>query len=156
MTITTNPAKPTPAETRASPASTATAATDPVLEALFESFMQMTHDGLAHATALTAEARENLDDNVDITNQIFRLVHDIKGQGLTFGYPLLSRIGASLCDFIRYVTKPVSDEQLGVVSLHLEALSFVIKNDIKGEPGDSYQRLVSQLDHLVQKTETPS
>ncbi len=148
--MTSNPTDTAPAKTKAPPAS------DPILNSLFESFIDMTHDGLARATVLTAEARENLDDNVAITKQIFRLVHDIKGQGLTFGYPLLSRIGASLCDFIRYVTKPVSNEQLGVVSLHLEALSFVIKNDIKGEPGDSFQRLVSQLDHLVQKTETPS
>lgn len=151
--MTSNPTNTAPAQTKAPPASSAP---DPILEALFQSFMDMTHDGLARATVLTAEARENLDDNIDLTKQIFRLVHDIKGQGLTFGYPLLSRIGASLCDFIRYVTKPVSDEQLGVVGLHLEAMSFVVKNDIKGEPGDSFQRLVSQLDHLVQKTETPS
>lgn len=148
--MTGNPTSAPPSATKAA------SAPEPVLETLFESFMEMTHDGLARAVILTAEAKANLDDNVDITKQIFRIVHDIKGQGLTFGYPLLTRIGASLCDFIRYVTVPVAGEQLEVVSLHLEVLNFIVKNDVKGDVGEQYQRLISQVDHLVQKTKTPS
>lgn len=129
---------------------------DHTLEALLGIFVAATRDGLARATALVSEARANLDDNVATTKQIFLIVHDTKGQGLTFGYPLITRVGSSLCDFIRHVTQPLTEEQLLVVGLHLEALSFAIENDVTGPFEANYGKLVAHLDRLVQETETPS
>ncbi len=48
------------------------------------------------ARELTGEAQSQL-----IKEQLFRTAHDMKGQGATFGYPLVTQLGARICDRIR-------------------------------------------------------
>lgn len=43
-----------------------------------------------------AMARTTRGDRHELFDRIYRVAHDMKGQGATFGYPVLSEIGASL------------------------------------------------------------
>ena len=36
-----------------------------------------------------------------LPDSFFRMAHDIKGQGTTFGYPLLTELGVDICDILR-------------------------------------------------------
>jgi len=76
---------------------------------------------------------------------IFRTVHDIKGQGGTFGYRLATAIAAPLCDFIRSATKAPTDAQLGIIKGHLMALDVVITKNIRGDGDETVRRVVDQL-----------
>ncbi len=51
---------------------------------------------IAEIRQLTGQAQAQL-----IKENLFRTAHDMKGQGATFGYPLLTRLGAKICDRIR-------------------------------------------------------
>ncbi|MEQ8166501.1 MAG: hypothetical protein RIC93_10545, partial [Alphaproteobacteria bacterium] len=53
-----------------------------------------------------ARARDVLGDRAgnlspDETGRLFGVVHDIKGQGGSFGYPLISEIAGMLCELLR-------------------------------------------------------
>jgi chemotaxis protein histidine kinase CheA len=88
---------------------------------------------------------EKGDGDQQSVRTIFRIVHDIKGQGGTFGYNLATTIAAPLCDFIRSATQLPTAAQLGVIKGHLMALDVVIRKNIKGDGDDMLQGLVEKL-----------
>ena len=133
----------------------ADAGLDAAMDALREEFEAAIRESLERCAALVEEAREAPDDNISHAKEIFGLMHDLKGQGLTFGYPAVTRIGASLCDYIRFVTQPVTAGHLMVVSTHLEALDYVIAQG-PGEPVEMvWDELVPKLDLLIYKAGSP-
>jgi hypothetical protein len=82
--------------------------------------------------------------------QIFRIGHELKGQGGTFGYPLITKIGASLCNYIDSVPddRPVDIE---IVRAHALALKVVASNRITGEGGAVEKEVISGLDRLLKR-----
>jgi chemotaxis protein histidine kinase CheA len=98
-----------------------------------------------------AEALSALDriasgeESEEVTNLIFRVAHDLKGQGTTFGYPLVTEISGLLCDFIRLATPSASADMVSVIRAHLSALSLILKQNIKGEGDAATKQLVEKL-----------
>jgi len=128
---------------------------DAAMGALKKEFEVAVGESLERCRALVEEAKEALDDNISHVKEIFGLVHNLKGQGLTFGYPAVTRIGASLCDYIRFVTQPVTAGHLLVVSTHLEALDYVTSREA-GEPVQMvWDELVPKLDLLIFRAGSP-
>ncbi|MBI1239799.1 MAG: hypothetical protein GC199_10720 [Alphaproteobacteria bacterium] len=80
--------------------------------------------------------------------EIQSLAHDMKGQGGTFGYHLITSFAASLYDF----TGPkatISDSHVELVKAHLDAMSAVIKGRIKGNGGKIGIELSTQLNEAI-------
>lgn len=98
------------------------------------------------AEALAAVDRlEGDGDSEEAKNLIFRVAHDLKGQGTTFGYPLTTQIAGLLCDLIRLTSSSPSADRVSVIRAHLSALSLVLKQKIKGEGDAAAQHLVEKL-----------
>lgn len=72
-----------------------------------------------------------------------RSTHDIKGQGSTFGYPLATRIAASLHGYL--VGLPVEQQKTSVISAHVEALGAVGAYRLKGEGGPAGAAILATL-----------
>ncbi|MEX2617999.1 MAG: hypothetical protein WD767_18075 [Alphaproteobacteria bacterium] len=89
-------------------------------------------------------------DRPEIFDRIFHQSHDIRGMGTTFGYNLVTAIGASLCNFLETVTE-CNDAAMEVVSAHADALRAVIGNDVKGDGGSVGLELVESLAKAVEK-----
>ncbi len=75
---------------------------------------------------------------------VFRVVHDIKGQGTTFGYPSVTEIASILCDFMREGKIAITPKQAQVIKLHLGALRLVLDQKLKGE-SEAAKSLVKKL-----------
>lgn len=84
-------------------------------------------------------------DGEEATGLIFRVAHDLKGQGSTFGYPLATQIAGLLCDFIRSAASDPSADLVSVIRAHLAALNLVLKQNIKGEGDEASRQLVEKL-----------
>ena len=82
-------------------------------------------------------------------DRMFKIAHDMKGQGSTFGYNLLTEIAGSLCDFIRRRTDP-SDADLVLVGHHVNALNVVLEKRIKGSGGELGQQIIARLRQLTE------
>lgn len=67
--------------------------------------------------------------------EIFRIIHDIRGQGTLFGYPLITRCADSLCLAVRRL-EPDDGAVVGLVRTHAAALSAILR-DRSGDAGDS-------------------
>lgn len=69
-----------------------------------------------------------------IREDFFIKVHDMKGQGSTFGYPLLTEVGAYACDFLRN-KKEITDADLTVLKQVVKDAETVLEEDLMGTGG---------------------
>ncbi len=84
----------------------------------------------------------------EVLRQVQAISHNIKGQGGSFGYDLVTSIGASLCDYIRSAERKTADE-LNIVYAHIKILKMVSENDISGTGGETGERIVVKLAALT-------
>jgi hypothetical protein len=79
---------------------------------------------------------------------LYAAAHDVKGQGGSFGYPLVTRIAASLCRLL-YRREGFDSRHLDAVDAHLDALGVVIGQRLAGEQKGAGAALAGQLELLV-------
>lgn len=83
-------------------------------------------------------------------DRIYQVSHDIKGQGGSFGYPLMTLVGDRLCRFIEHLDDPGPKES-EVIRLHIAAMRVVISRRIQGQGEASGAQLLTGLDQVTQK-----
>jgi hypothetical protein len=103
---------------------------------------------LDRCAALLKAAREDANARTTSVKGLYGIAHNIKGQGSSFGYPLVTRIGHSLCTLVRQ-ERDFSDADLGVMQAHLDALRLILTKDIKGEGGETGAKLAARLENMV-------
>jgi len=64
-------------------------------------------------------------------SEMYEIAHQSRGEGGTFGFPLISQIGDSLCRFLGG-KEDLSKTDLGVIRIHILAMKAVFKQDLKG------------------------
>ena len=99
---------------------------------------------------------EILKNPADLRNQIqalYGIVQTVKGQGSSFGYPLVSIIGAQLAKFVESLGDEVSDAQMEVVKIHTEAIRFIVQKKIEGEGGQLGKQIIGGLGLVIKKVE---
>lgn len=82
--------------------------------------------------------------------EINSISHDMKGQGGTFGYPLMTHFADSLYSITDGRGK-YNDNQVELVKSHLDAMRAVIKARLKGDGGDIGVELMATLDTALEK-----
>ncbi len=83
----------------------------------------------------------------DALGRMFTLAHDMKGQGESFGYEMITKIAASLCDLLRDRTE-MADAGMKVIKIHMDALAIVFEHDLKGDGGAHGRKLMDRLSTL--------
>ena len=96
-------------------------------------------------------------DTPEIRHQAFKrineIAHDMKGQGGTFGYDLVSSFAVSLYDFT-HPRDSYSDAVVELVKSHLDAMKAVIAGRIKGNGGDIGVELTATLHKAIERYQT--
>lgn len=82
--------------------------------------------------------------------EIFKQSHDILGLGSTFGFNLITDIGASLCKFVEN-RKQYDDDAMEVVNAHVDALRAIVASGAKGDGGKIGREIVAGLSKVVAK-----
>jgi chemotaxis protein histidine kinase CheA len=77
--------------------------------------------------------------------EIYRLAHDLKGQGSTFGQDLVTIIATSLCKLIRGLGEATEDDFAKHAIAHCEAIRVILDKDIRGTGGDHGAALLRVL-----------
>ncbi|MAU41766.1 MAG: hypothetical protein CMF31_09100 [Kordiimonas sp.] len=82
--------------------------------------------------------------------RINKIAHDMKGQGGTFGYELITDFGDSLYDF----TGPrggKSDNHVEIIKAHIDAMRVVIKDRVHGDGGETGRLIKMGLEKAIEK-----
>lgn len=82
-------------------------------------------------------------------DRIRRISHELRGQGGTFGYPLVTEVCDSLCKLID-VTE-TGDAQTKIVRTHVDALRAIVTANIEGDGGAIGKELMSSLRQIQEK-----
>jgi len=124
-------------------------------------------DGAQEALATVArEFESKLGEDLDELERLFAIwavdrsarnltamqgvIHDLRGQGKTFGFDLITEIGASFGRYLqeRQQDRPVSEE---LVRQHVEAIRAIHRRDIRGEGDRLAQAVVAALHQAVDR-----
>lgn len=82
---------------------------------------------------------------------VYDVAHDIKGQGSTFGYRLVTEIAHLLCRYVDEASKRQQYDRT-VVDAHVTALRTVIDNRIQGDAGDMGREILRALKDAAAKS----
>jgi len=103
------------------------------------------------------DLRVHLARSVDTTGERMRryglmreIAHDMKGQGATFGYPLITSFATSLHDFVG-PKAGTTDNHIEVIKSHIDAMAAVIKDRVKGNGGEIGQALTKGLQDAIER-----
>jgi chemotaxis protein histidine kinase CheA len=77
-------------------------------------------------------------------SEMFDITHEIRGQGGTFGFDLISHISDSLCKFMDG-RKTLESVEFDVIKVHILAMKAVFKQNLKGRQPE----LAGQLSELL-------
>ena len=78
------------------------------------------------------------------TDKLFRIAHELKGQGRTFGYDLISSIGECFCALLDRVSHG-HPKLAKATQTHIDALDLVASRRILGDGGEMGAMLVQSL-----------
>lgn len=76
--------------------------------------------------------------------------HDFKGEGASFGFPLVTEICRSLCLLIEMGATTVTKAH-PPIEAHIGAIEAVLKNGIEGDGGEIGQVIIADLKKAVRK-----
>jgi hypothetical protein len=108
---------------------------------------------LDQLNALAVRLTQDVEHRAEAIAEINLIVHEIRGQGATFGYPLLTKFAGSLFKFTDGLDNP-NDRQLALIRAHIEAMSLVVKNRVKGDGGPIGAQVDQTLALAIQKYAT--
>ncbi|MBP6877329.1 MAG: Hpt domain-containing protein [Phenylobacterium sp.] len=93
---------------------------------------------LVRDAGVTAETMETL----------YLRAHDLKGLGTTYEFPLITRIGASLCRLIDDKDKRLT-VPLPLVDAHIDAIKAAVRDSIKTDDHPVGRILIEELERKV-------
>ena len=120
------------------------------LEDLHESYLTWVRQDLDQLDRMLKQALAEPETAPAKLKSIYQTSHDIKGQGATFEFPLLTHIASSLCTLLADGGK--SDQvMLALARIHIDALNVVLKENIRGMGGVQGKQMVEMLRTAVDK-----
>lgn len=105
-------------------------------------------DWIAADVAALAEACDGFkaDTGAERRDALFRAGHDLRGQALTFGFPLVARVAASLCKLLDGHGNAVPQP---LIEAHVNAIRVIVRQNIKDDADKTACTLAAELDVRV-------
>ncbi|MEP3428256.1 MAG: Hpt domain-containing protein [Roseibium sp.] len=86
--------------------------------------------------------------NEETLDTLFQAAHNIKGQALTLGFPLVGDVAASFCHLIETVPSPES-LPLPLVGQYVEAIRAMVMEGAKDDGNKTGVKLLTTLDSVT-------
>jgi hypothetical protein len=127
------------------------------LEAAQQALSKMSEDYPDWVSGLIAKLQEQHgrcvdtpEDRRDCFETINHMAHDMKGQGGTFGYPLITAFADSLYGFTSG-SSGYDDSRVELIKSHIDAMRAVIRGRVSGDGGEIGKKLTDSLNDAIEK-----
>lgn len=124
---------------------------DMAIEDMAGEYLEWVKDDIANLQGAYEQALADPSNGSGAKDDIYGFAHDIKGQGGSFGYPMMTAVGNHLCKFIEGIPGDLSPAQLTVIKVYVDTLRVVIQERMTGNGGKAGERLLMGLDAVVAK-----
>ncbi len=121
-----------------------------VIADMTDDYLEWAAEDLAKIHRALEELKAEKTDRQDALAKIFQLSHDMKGQGGSFDYTLMTILGGNLCKFVEKLEDAESAE-VEVIQLHIDAMDLVIAKRVKGNGGKEGEQLLNGLGLVAAK-----
>lgn len=119
------------------------------VEAMHDNYADWADEDLTVMEQRLKVIREAEDQSEHI-RVMFRHALDMKGQGGSFGYDMVTQVAGSLADFVDGRTE-LRGIDFEVVAAHVKTMRAVLAEDVKGDGGKTGQALMAGLNAMVAK-----
>lgn len=121
-----------------------------VIADMTDSYLEWAAEDLEKIHQALEDLKAEKKDHRDALARIFQLSHDMKGQGGSFDYTLMTILGGNLCAFVENLEDAGSAE-VEVIQLHINAMDLVIAKQMKGDGGGEGEQLLKGLGLVAAK-----
>lgn len=121
-----------------------------IIASMADNYLEWVNEDLVRISDAQEELKANQDNPKDYLEKIFQVAHDMKGQGGSFGYDLMTILGNDLCRFIETL-ETVSDTDIEVIDLYIATMQIVITKRMSGDGGEEGKKVLAGLSAVVQK-----
>ncbi len=121
-----------------------------VIAGMADAYEKWAAEDLDRLAKAVAELAANLDDPAAYKEKLFQVAHDMKGQGGSFGYDLMTVIGDGLCRFLEK-REDYGPRELEAIQLHVAAMHVVMSKQMKGDGGPDGIKLLKGLEMVSTK-----
>ncbi len=121
-----------------------------VIAGMADSYLEWVQEDLVKIDAAYAVLADASGDGNAEAEKIFQIAHDIKGQGGSFGFDLMTVIANELCRLIERLDT-YGPAEAKAIKVHIDAMKLVIQNRMKGDGGANGQALVEGIRRVGDK-----
>lgn len=125
-----------------------------VIQSMSEDYLKWAKGDLARLATAFAVLKKGGGGQADTAAQldaIFSVSHDIKGQGGSFDYQLMTIVGNQLCRFIENLNGKADAAAIEVIELHVHALHAIMGQNLKGDGGAMGKAFLQGLEQVIAK-----
>ncbi len=126
------------------------AAAEQSLKREADGFLDWAKDYLDRLSRQVAEAKMVSGERGPQFEEINLIGHELRGQGGTFGYPLITLFGKSLYDVTKAPCRQ-DDANLEIVKAHIDTMRAVLREKIAGDGGEIGPALYKALKQAIAK-----
>lgn len=128
----------------------AIARAEAAVKEMAKDYRNWAQEDVAALEAALDEAQARPDDQAQAIRTLFRVALDLKGQGTSFGYRLITEVGDSLAAFIEE-RKALGEFDQEVIASHISAMRAVLAEEVRDDGGETGRALIDGLHRLVKK-----
>ncbi|MFQ5784157.1 MAG: hypothetical protein ACE5H8_04960 [Alphaproteobacteria bacterium] len=124
------------------------------IEALKAQYPEWVLGHIADLEAACVAARDDPEHRGRHLDTLAAVAHDVKGEGTSYDYPLMTALGDSLCRLARDLKDGAGgweDRKLTLAAKHIEAMRIVIRERMSGDGGEGGAELIASLREAVEK-----
>ncbi|TCS62099.1 phosphorelay protein [Varunaivibrio sulfuroxidans] len=121
-----------------------------VIANLAGDYLLWAEDDLVRLEKVFGDLKANPGGSKDKIHEIFQISHDMKGQGGSFNYPLMTAVGDRLCRLVEKWEK-AGKKEIEMIGLHVNAMKLIISQRMEGDGGPEGQKLLNGLTLMVNK-----
>jgi len=125
----------------------AIAKAEAALKSLSGNFTQWLNDEVVKLEAARQRVKAE-GVNAETMETLYLRAHDLKGLGATYEYPLITRIGASLCRLIDDKDKRLT-APMALIDGHIDAIKAAVRDEIKTDDHPVGRVLIQELERRV-------
>ncbi len=122
-----------------------------VIAGMTDSYIEWVQEDLQKLDAAYKALAESDAPTKELADAVFQVAHDIKGQGGSFGYDLMTVIANELCRLIERHENDYDSSVVDAIKVHVDAMKLVIQNKMQGDGGPNGQALVTGIRQVGDK-----
>lgn len=103
---------------------------------------------VARLSELMAKVTASGGQDRAILEEMYRTAFELKGQGTSAGYGMLTRFGDSLCRYIE-AQQNMGAKEVAIVKAHADSIAAIMGRAIKGDPNPIGLAIAAELEKVV-------